>query len=330
MSYLDTTHELYKEAAMETQKNLCCGPRSKQYLPDLIIPNIMHEMNYGCGTTVHFGDINSDETVLYVGVGGGLEALQFAYFTRRLGSVIAVDRVPEMMVKAQANLKLAKELNSWFQSEFIQILQGDALKLPVPTDSVDIAAQNCLFNIFKEEDLLKALREMNRVLKPGGRLYISDPITTQPIPESLQNDERLRAMCLSGALSYQGYLAKIAEAGFGEIEIRARRPYRVLDKATYGIKQNILLETLELVAYKKAVPSNGADVYAGETATYCGANDVYDIGDGVIIQKGVPTSITQKMAVHLRDLNQGDVFVTNPTYHFVGSKNNTSCCCCCG
>ncbi|MBP2649522.1 MAG: Methyltransferase type 11 [Firmicutes bacterium] len=91
---------------------------------------------------------------------------------------------------------------------------------------------------------------MYRVLKPTGRLYISDPITTVPIPEKLKNDERLRAMCLSGALSFEDYIQKIAAAGFGIIEIRARRPYRILGKRQYGLEQNIVLDTVELVATK--------------------------------------------------------------------------------
>jgi len=199
MSYLDTTHELYKEAALTPQASLCCVTSQARFLPDLNVPDIMHEMNYGCGTTVHFGDLNPKDTILYVGVGGGLEALQFAYFVRRPNSVIAVDRVPEMMAKAQENFKLAADLNNWFQPDFIKVVQGDALNLPIENESVDVAAQNCLFNIFKENDLTKALAEMYRVLKPGGRLYISDPITTKPIPEHLRKDERLRAMCLFGA-----------------------------------------------------------------------------------------------------------------------------------
>ena len=94
MSYLDAAHQLYKEAALTPQASLCCVTNPARFLPELNVPDIMHEMNYGCGTTVHFGDLNPRETILYVGVGGGLEAFQFAYFTRRPQSVIAVDRVP--------------------------------------------------------------------------------------------------------------------------------------------------------------------------------------------------------------------------------------------
>ena len=90
----------------------------------------MIEMNYGCGSTVNLQDLDAGLTVLYVGVGAGLEALQFAYFTRAEGSVIAVDRVPEMLGLAQRNFGEAAELNSWFDTSFIDLRLGDALLLP--------------------------------------------------------------------------------------------------------------------------------------------------------------------------------------------------------
>jgi len=322
MSYLDTAHELYKTAALSPQVSLCCVTSQARYLPELVIPGIMKDMNYGCGTTVHFGDLNPQENILYIGVGGGLEALQFAYFTRRPHAVIAVDKVPEMLTKAADNFKLAAELNCWFQPNFIKLIQGDALNLPVEDESVDVAAQNCLFNIFEEDDLNQALSEMHRVLKPGGRLYISDPIATSPIPEFLRKDERLRAMCLSGAIMYQEYVDKIVSAGFGTIEIRARRPYRILDKQRYSLAEDILLESIELVAYKNPIPADGACVFAGETAIYFGSEEVFDDGKGHLVQRDIPLPVCQKTARNLRALNRKDLFVTEPTYHYTGG----GCC----
>lgn len=322
MSYLDTASELYKEVALSPQAGLCCVTSQTRFLPDLTIPDIMQKMNYGCGTTVHFGDLNPKETILYVGVGGGLEALQFAYFTRRPQSVIAVDKISEMLEKARENFKLAAKTNGWFRPEFIKLVQGDALELPVESESVDVTAQNCLFNIFEQDDLTKALREMYRVLKRGGRCYISDPITTKPIPEHLRKDERLRAMCLSGALTYQEYLNKIIGAGFGTIEIRERRPYRILNKGRYGLNEDILLESLDIVAYKNPVPSDGACVFAGETAIYVGSEEFFDDGNGHVIQRDIPLPVCQKTAGNLRALKRSDLFITEPTYHYSGG----GCC----
>ncbi|QDR81686.1 arsenosugar biosynthesis arsenite methyltransferase ArsM [Sporomusa termitida] len=322
MSYLQTAQELYKEAALTPQPGLCCVTSQARYLPELVIPEVMEEMNYGCGTTVHYGDLNAGETVLYVGVGGGLEALQFAYFTRRSQSVIAVDSVPEMLARAEENFQLAAQANKWFRPDFVKLVRGNALSLPLANDSVDVAAQNCLFNIFKEEELKRAISEMYRVLRPGGRLYISDPITSQPIPAHLREDERLRAMCLSGALAYQAYLDKFVDAGFGTIEVRSRRPYRILDKGRYGINEDILLESLELVVYKNPVPADGACVFAGETAIYAGPDEAYDDGKGHVIQRDVPLPVCQKTAGNLRALKRPDLFITKATYHYGGG----GCC----
>lgn len=322
MSYHDTARALYREAALTPQASLCCAAGPAFRLPGLDIPSAMSEMNYGCGTTVHLQDLSPGLDILYLGVGGGLEALQFAYFTRRPRSVIALDPVPEMREKARANLRVAETTNPWFRSEFVEIVDGDALDIPLPDAHVHLVAQNCLFNIFTREDLERALSEAARVLRPGGRLVLSDPVCEQPIPERLRADERLRAECLSGALPLGDYLQKIVAAGFGTIEIRARRPYRVLDRRRYGLDQDILLETVEAVAVKTPVPEDGACVFAGETVIYVGEDEAFDDRRGHVVMKDVPLLVCRKTAGRLASLGRPDLFVTGPTWHYAGG----GCC----
>src|SRR5438105_3645671 len=147
-SYLQTVEAVYAEAAAQPDANLCCTASPLWRFPDLRIPRIMQEMNYGCGSTVDPRDLSEDDRVLYVGVGGGLEAMQFAYFTRRPGSVIAVDPVAAMREQARKNIAEAARLNPWFRTDFIDLRDGNALDLPVAANSVSVAAQNCLFNVF--------------------------------------------------------------------------------------------------------------------------------------------------------------------------------------
>ena len=258
MGYLETAADFYSEVAQTPEIGLCCVQSTPLQLPGLHIPEIMQEMNYGCGSTVHPSELIDEPTVLYVGVGGGLEALQFAYFSRRVGGTIAIDPVADMRDAAARNLNLAAESNPWFDPSFVEIRSGNAFELPVPDASVDVVAQNCLFNIFEPADLDRALAEAFRVLKPGGRLQMSDPIATRQIPLHLQQDERLRAMCLSGALTYAEYTQRIIASGFGQIEIRARRPYRLLDAPSYRLEQHLLLESLDSVAFKIPIPADGA------------------------------------------------------------------------
>lgn len=159
MSYLETTAKFYSEVAETPQVGLCCVQSSPVQLPGLKIPTQMQEMNYGCGTTVHPAELINAPTVLYVGVGGGLEALQFAYYSRHPGCVIAIEPVKAMREAATRNLQLAATENPWFDPSFVEIRTGDAFALPVPDASVDIVAQNCLFNIFEPEDLSKRLKK---------------------------------------------------------------------------------------------------------------------------------------------------------------------------
>jgi ubiquinone/menaquinone biosynthesis C-methylase UbiE len=322
MTYLETTAQFYAEVAETPEVGLCCVQSSPLQLPGLAIPDIMYEMNYGCGSTVHPAELVNEPTVLYVGVGGGLEALQFAYFSRRVGGVIAIDPVAQMRSAAAHNLKLAAASNPWFDPSFVEIRSGDAFELPVPDASVDVVAQNCLFNIFEPADLDRALAEAYRVLKPGGRLQMSDPIATRQIPLHLQQDERLRAMCLSGAMTYDEYTQRIIASGFGQIEIRARRPYRLLDAPSYQLDNHLLLESLDSVAFKVPIPDDGACIFTGKTAIYTGAEAVFDDRAGHILQRGVPAAVCDKTAANLAALLSDKCMVTPSTWHYQGG----GCC----
>jgi ubiquinone/menaquinone biosynthesis C-methylase UbiE len=322
MSYLEATAKFYTEVAQTPQVGLCCVQSSPLQLPGLKIPCKMQEMNYGCGTTVHPAELANQPTVLYVGVGGGLEALQFAYFSRSPGAVIAVDPVAAMREAAARNLAIAAPENPWFDTSFVEIREGDAFNLPVSDASVDVVAQNCLFNIFEPEDLTRALKEAFRVLKPGGRLQMSDPIATRPIPAHLQQDQRLRAMCLSGALTYEEYVQRIIKAGFGQVEIRARRPYRLLDCHTYNLEENLLLESLDSVSFKVLIPEDGACIFTGKTAIYTGSEPVFDDSEGHILQRGIPAAVCDKTAAKFASLIPEEVMITNSTWHYVGG----GCC----
>ncbi|MEM9826679.1 MAG: arsenosugar biosynthesis arsenite methyltransferase ArsM [Planctomycetota bacterium] len=323
MDYHQTVQDVYRDAAVAPAENLCCVPQANRHLPDLKIPAIMHEMNYGCGTTIHLQDMLPHQTALYVGVGGGLEALQLAYFHRRPGAVIAVDPVAEMREKAAANLHLAAEVNDWFDPSFVKILDGDALDLPLESASVDFAAQNCLFNIFKTGgDLERALAEMFRVLRLGGRLVMSDPVSQTPIPAHLQDDEVLRAKCLSGCLSPEAYFAAITDAGFGTLEVRMRKPYRTLDAAGHGLEKDLLLETVEVAAMKMPTSADGPSVFTGRTAVYTGAEDIYEDEAGHRFVKNVPASVSDATAQRLAKLKRGDLLLTPPTWHYQGD----GCC----
>ena len=119
MSYLETTKNVYKEAALKPNIGLCCTTNPIWELPGLKIPRIMQEMNYGCGSTVHARDLTNNPKILYVGVGGGMELLQFSYFSRQKNGVIGIDVVDEMLEASRKNFREAENQNPWFQSDFL-------------------------------------------------------------------------------------------------------------------------------------------------------------------------------------------------------------------
>lgn len=321
-NYLETTRNVYKEAALTPDVGLCCTTNPVWELPGLKIPRIMQEMNYGCGSTVHARDLTNQPSILYVGVGGGMELLQFSYFNRNKGGVIGVDSVDEMLLASKQNFKEAEQLNPWFSSNFVDLRKGDALQLPVEDNSIDVAAQNCLFNIFKEEDLQKAIEEMHRVLKPHGRLVMSDPTCEQPMNDNLRNDDRLRALCLSGSLPINEYIKALTDVGFGTIEIRARKPYRILSPNHYPTKELIYIESIEVAAIKDPMPSDGPCIFTGKAAIYFGNERQFDDGKGHVLLQNQPLAICDKTAKALASLGREDIFISESTFHYDGG----GCC----
>ena len=321
-TYLETTKDVYREAALKPDVGLCCTTTPVWQLPDLTMPKKMLEMNYGCGSTVNPRDLGNNPAILYVGVGGGMEVFQFSYFSRRKGAVIGVDVVDEMMEACRENLMEAERTNPWFKNEFVDLRKGDALSLPVADSSIDIAAQNCLFNIFETEELKKALQEMYRVLKPNGRLVLSDPITEDAMPDALKNDERLRALCLSGSLPLTEYIKMITDVGFGTIEIRARRPYRVLAPGHYNTDKLIYIESVEVCAIKDPMPADGPCVFTGKTAIYYGNETVFDDNKGHTLLQNMPLAVCDKTATALAALGKSDIFISPSTWFYDGG----GCC----
>ena len=322
MSYLETTHNVYKAAALKPDVGLCCTTNPIWELPGLKIPKIMQEMNYGCGSTVHARDLTNNPKILYVGVGGGMELLQFAYFSRQKNGVIGVDVVDEMLEASAQNFTEAEALNPWFKKDFVRLEKGNALELPVDSNSIDVAAQNCLFNIFKTEELKKAIAEMFRVLKPHGRLVMSDPTCEQPMRDELRENEQLRALCLSGSIPINDYVRMLTDAGFGTIEIRARKPYRILDPKHYNTDEIIYIESIEVAAIKDPMPSDWPCVFTGKAAIYFGSDDYFDDKAGHILLKNQPLAICDKTAKALKKLNQKDIFISKSTFHYDGG----GCC----
>jgi hypothetical protein len=142
------------------------------------------------------------------------------------------------------------------------------------------------------------------------------------MPEQLKNDERFRALCLSGALSLQDYIKMLTDVGFGTIEIRAKRPYRVLAPAHYPTDQIIYIESVEVCAIKDPIPADGPCVFTGKTAIYYGDADHFDDHKGHTLLPNQPLAVCDKTANALLKLGRNDIFISPSTYFYDGG----GCC----
>ncbi len=179
-----------------------------------------------------------------------------------------------------------------------------------------------MFNIFKSEDLKRAIEEMYRVLKPHGKLVMSDPTCEQQMNDVLREDDRLRALCLSGSIPIKDYVKALTDVGFGTIEIRARKPYRVLAPNAYPTDELIYIESIEVAAIKDPMPKDGPCIFTGKAAIYYGKDDYYDDQNGHVLIKNQPLSICDKTAKALATLISSDIYISESTYHYDGG----GCC----
>jgi SAM-dependent methyltransferase len=180
MTFRDHTRALYAAAARTPDASLCCNSAPPWRLPGLSVHRGMLARNYGCGSTIHARELADVRLVLYVGVGAGLKALQAAYFVRRPGGVVGVDISSAMLEVAAELLTEACALNAWLAEDAVELRRGDALALPVEDANVDVAAQNCRFNIFVRDDLAQALGVCDKTAAAFTALGRADFVPTPP------------------------------------------------------------------------------------------------------------------------------------------------------
>ncbi len=170
-------------------------------------------MGLGCGNPKAIASLKSGETVLDLGSGGGFDCFLAAKEVGKSGHVIGVDMTAKMVSKARKNADKAGYDN-------VEFRLGEIENLPVANDAVDIIISNCVINLSPEKE--KVFHESFRVLKPGGRLAISDIVATAKLPDTLKNDMALFTACLSGASLLTDIEDMLKEAGFSEIEVKPK------------------------------------------------------------------------------------------------------------
>ena len=217
----------YGEIALqdkETNQASCCGAgpcstdvysiMSDDY-SELKGYNPEADLGLGCGLPTHFAKIKRGDTVVDLGSGAGNDCFVARAETGEEGKVIGIDFTPAMIERARLNAEKLGFRNVDFRL-------GDIENMPLTSDTADVVVSNCVLNLVPDKD--RALKEIHRILKPGGHFSISDVVLVGELPEALQRDAEMYAGCISGALQKDAYLTLIRDNGFQNITIQKEKP----------------------------------------------------------------------------------------------------------
>jgi arsenite methyltransferase len=231
----EVVREKYGQAALrvtnKTGGSSCCGAASASGLScDPITSNLYDTAqaaqlpeeamlaSLGCGNPTALAQLHPGEVVLDLGSGGGIDVLLSARRVGPSGKAYGLDMTDEMLALANENKRKAGVEN-------VEFLKGEIESIPLPDNSVDVIISNFVINLSADKD--RVLREAFRVLKPGGRVAVSDVVTRGAIPSEIRQRVLLWVGCIAGALEENEYRAKLAAAGFEQIEVEPTRIYRV-------------------------------------------------------------------------------------------------------
>ena len=228
----ESVKQKYAEAAKRIVEggNACCGGGAQLSGCDPItrdlydasqmaaVPPDAVSASLGCGNPTALAKLAPGEVVLDLGSGGGIDVLLSAKRVGPTGRAYGLDMTDEMLELARANQKKAGVEN-------VEFLRGTIEHIPLPNDTVDVIISNCVINLSGDKD--QVLREAFRVLKPGGRLAVSDVVVRGGVPLKVRKSMELWVGCIAGALEEKEYEEKLRAAGFEGVEIEPTRIYQV-------------------------------------------------------------------------------------------------------
>ncbi len=226
--------ETYGKAALQVMSGgkACCGSTPACGTSDPITSNLYAEdetaglpaeavnASLGCGNPTALMQLHPGEVVLDLGSGGGIDVLLSAKRVGPAGKAYGLDMTDEMLALARANQAKAGVEN-------VEFLRGEIEAIPLPSDSVDVIISNCVINLSADKD--RVFAEAFRVLKPGGRVAVSDVVVRGAVPPEIRKSVELWIGCVAGALEDGEYRAKLSKAGFEAIDLEPTRIYRTDD-----------------------------------------------------------------------------------------------------
>src|SRR5437870_8910767 len=226
----DLVKQKYGQAALRVTaigSTSCCGASSSSscdpvtsnlYAQDQTaeLPEKAVAASLGCGNPTALAELSAGETVLDLGSGGGIDVLLSARRVGPTGKVYGLDMTDEMLALARDNQRKAGVGN-------VEFLKGEIERIPLPADAVDVVISNCVINLSADKDAV--LAEAFRVLRPGGRFAVSDVVVRGTVPSEIRRSVELWIGCVAGALEESEYRAKLAKAGFEDIDLEPTRIY---------------------------------------------------------------------------------------------------------
>jgi len=213
----------------------CCAPgvtpgRAQTYAEALYtkeeletLPEEMRDISWGCGNPTAIAELRKGEVVLDLGSGGGIDCFLAAQKIGVRGKVIGLDMTPEMIALARENAKKMGISN-------VEFRLGEMEHMPVEANSVDVIISNCVINLSPDKDAV--FREAFRVLKPGGRLCVSDIVLLQDLPAEIKESLDQWAGCVAGALDKNLYLDKLRTAGFVNVSTEEKNIPLLMERCT--------------------------------------------------------------------------------------------------
>jgi arsenite methyltransferase len=202
---------------------------SAEELADL--PQSVTDISLGCGNPTAIAELRPGEVVLDLGSGGGIDCFLAAKKVGPEGRVIGLDMTPDMIMLARRNANKVGATNVEFRF-------GEMEDIPLPDQSVDVIISNCVINLSPDKDAV--FREAYRVLRPGGRLTVSDIVVHGQLPRPIRDRLDAWAGCVAGALDESDYLSKIRAAGFENVEVQSREFVRISEFADWeGVRKTV-------------------------------------------------------------------------------------------
>jgi arsenite methyltransferase len=199
------------------------------------------ELGLGCGNPTGLAEINPGEVVVDLGSGAGVDCFLAARKVGERGLVIGIDMTEDMIARAERNAKDGGYIN-------VEFRLGEIENIPVQDSSVDLVISNCVINLAPDKE--RVFRQIYRILRPGGRLCVSDVVSKGEIPDSVRSDMEKWAGCVAGAMEKTAYLGLIRNLGFQRTEVRTETDYDYEKTDDYSIA------SITVVAYKPE--NNGA------------------------------------------------------------------------